>query len=437
MQKHSLHGPGKRLRWSRFIDAQSGHALIVPIDHGLTSGPIPGLGNVQQIASWVHAQAVTGIIAHKGIVERFAALETARGPGVMLHLNGMATFAQRPDTKEALTSIETALRLGVDAVSLQVNFTEDNTAHNVRLLGATVDAASAWGLPVLVMIYDRKPGTADEPLKRMRHMIRTAYELGVDAVKVDAPPELEQIPALLEDIAEDVAVFFAGGPLADLEKLAAIGKTAVRHGAAGMCVGRNVFQRPDPVKALAFLRRALAPDPSIGVTRNIPLKEDTMPEVIEVPRERYVIGIRTQTKNASEGDPKTARIAGLWQRFYRENLAEKIPRKVSQSPVCAVYTDYESDQDGEYCLTVGCEVSNLTDIPEGMVGVAIPAGKYAQFPVVSSEPKSIQEGWRQVWSHFSRGSADGARAYHVDFEEFRFGADGSPGRATIHISVRS
>jgi len=180
---------------------------------------------------------------------------------------------------------------------------------------------------------------------------------------------------------------------------------------------------------------ALAPEEGFGYPRGLAFKEDRMPETIELPREKYVIGIRTRTKNANEGDPATARIAGLWQRLFREGLPGQIPNKTNGSPILAVYTDYESDQNGEYSLTLGCEVASLKQVPDGMVGVTIPAAKYARFALASPEPKAIQEGWREVWSQFS-GNTAGARAYSVDFEEFRSGSEGSPGDAAIHISVK-
>jgi class I fructose-bisphosphate aldolase/fructose-bisphosphate aldolase/2-amino-3,7-dideoxy-D-threo-hept-6-ulosonate synthase len=261
-----MSGTGKRLRWSRFLDGPTGRSLIVPVDHGLTMGPIDGLRSAREVAGWLSNRSINGIIVHKGLLERLVAAEGLKPMGVMLHLNGMTMLAAQPDTKEMLTSVEAAVRLGADAVSVQVNFTEQNAAHNLGVLGSVVDAALAWGLPVLAMVYDKVASTSsDQQVARMRHLIRSAYELGVDAVKIDAPSSLADIPALLADISDDVSVFFAGGPLTDLSRLVEVAALAVSNGAVGLCVGRNVFQRPDRANALRLLHEALVHRRADGV----------------------------------------------------------------------------------------------------------------------------------------------------------------------------
>lgn len=255
-------GIGKKLRWSRFIDAKLGRSLLVPIDHGLTSGPITGISNTASIARWVAHPAINGIIAHKGIVERLVQHGAIGRGGVMVHLNGMTTLAERPDTKVMLTNIPTAIRCGADAVSIQVNFTRSTAAQNLQMVGEVVDAASCEGLPVLAMAYDRTDGQDSEAVERMRHIIRTLYELGVDAVKIEAPAQPARIPELLREISADVAIFFSGGPRCELEHLIALGALAVDHGAVGLCVGRNVFQRSDPTSVLARLHETVIRRPA-------------------------------------------------------------------------------------------------------------------------------------------------------------------------------
>ena len=63
-----MEGVAKKIRWSRFLDRRSGRGILVPIDHGLTMGPIEGLDSVDQMARWMTHPAVTGIVAHKGML---------------------------------------------------------------------------------------------------------------------------------------------------------------------------------------------------------------------------------------------------------------------------------------------------------------------------------------------------------------------------------
>jgi len=257
---------GKQLRLSRFryrrsARGQASYGLIVPIDHGLTIGPVEGIQNVSQISTWIGDPAITGVIAHKGMIERLAARELLGGMGVMMHLNGMSTLGPTPDRKERLTAIETALRLGADGVSLQVNFDGANDAHNLRELGRVVDEAGVYGLPVLTMLYDKAAAEDGKRLERMRHLLRICLELGADAVKIAPPKRLSEIPELLEGIADDLPIFFAGGSVMGDLDLLRLAELAIAHRAAGLCVGRNVFQREAPEDILHRLH-ALFEEPA-------------------------------------------------------------------------------------------------------------------------------------------------------------------------------
>lgn len=261
----------RKRRWKRFVDPQSGKALVVPLDHGLTMGPIAGINRPEDILCWLSAEAVTGVVLHKGFAERLAG---GLGCGLTIQLNGSVSMDEQPDLKQLVTSVEAAVRLGADAVSLQTNFSAATASHNLRLIGRVVDEAHAWGMPVLSMVYDKTPSNG-QALSRMRHFMRAAVELGVDALKVAAPATLEQIPELLDGIRGHTPVLFAGGALADERALLALASAVVRYDAAGICVGRNIFQRTNPnatLKSLLTMFRA-GTAPETGFSRSMSLDE--------------------------------------------------------------------------------------------------------------------------------------------------------------------
>jgi len=249
---------GKIHRLGRFRYPGSRLGLIVPIDHGLTIGPVTGLGCVDEIAGWLDHPAITGVIGHKGMITRLAERGLLSRLGVMVHLNGMSTLGPSADRKERLTAVETAVRLGADGVSLQVNFDGTNDAHNLALLGEVVDEAARFALPVLAMVYDKvTTPTIGSRIGRLRHLMRIGWELGVDAVKIAPPDELAAIEAVMTGLAEDLPIFFAGGEVTGYERTAALAREAIRCGAAGLCAGRNVFGQPDPADALDRLGAVL------------------------------------------------------------------------------------------------------------------------------------------------------------------------------------
>jgi class I fructose-bisphosphate aldolase/fructose-bisphosphate aldolase/2-amino-3,7-dideoxy-D-threo-hept-6-ulosonate synthase len=254
----------KKIRQGRFLSPTTGKGIIIPIDHGLTVGPLKGIETTGHMRHWLRSPHIDGVIAHKGMVERLAARGCLTG-GVMVHLNGMTVLAPSPDTKELLTSVEAAARLGADAVSLQVNFTGENDAHNLTMLGKVADEAAALGLPVLTMLYDMGPLLPDKKrIQRQRHLLRAAIELGSDMLKISLPHVAEVAP-LLEDLAEEALIFVAGGAVAEEGALLAQISTAIHYGAAGVCVGRNVFERTNPAEFLAMLAATIHGHQSMAV----------------------------------------------------------------------------------------------------------------------------------------------------------------------------
>ena len=252
----------KKIRQRRFLCPVTGKGLLIPIDHGLTLGPIKGIETTGHMGRWLRSPHINGVIAHKGLVERLGERGYLTG-GVMVHLNGMTTLAPAPDTKEMLTSVEAAARLGADAVSVQVNFTGENDRHNLMLLGKVADEAAALGLPLLTMLYDKGPVLPEgQRVARQRHLLRAAIELGSDMLKIGLPTVAEVAP-LLEDLHEEALIFVAGGQVADERELLAQISTALQYGAAGVCVGRNVFERSNPGEFLAMLAATIHGHPSL------------------------------------------------------------------------------------------------------------------------------------------------------------------------------
>ena len=146
--------------------------------------------------------------------------------------------------------------------------------------------------------------------------------------------------------------------------------------------------------------------------------------------ELKLIGIALRTINQQEMNPTTARIPGLWGRFFQEQIADKIPNKTSLDSTIAVYTKYESDHTGPYDLIVGREVNSLSSIPEGMTGVTILAGKYLRFTANGPMPKTLIDSWIYIWNYFSKTS-NHQRSYTTDYEVHE-----ANDRVDIYIAIK-
>lgn len=251
----------KTLRLSRILDANSRRSLIVPIDHGMTLGPLPGIESVKAVSQWITHSAINAVIAHKGFATRLVERGALQGKGLIIHLNGMTSLADDADDKAMLTTVEAAARLGADGVSLQLNFTGSNDRANWQMLAAVADEAADAGLVLTTMLYDKAPvKDKSEGTARMRHLLRTAVELGTDALKIAMPKDRFDLQEVFGTLHEDAMIFVAGGDLIDATPFLAQVAQAVRLGARGVCVGRNIFGRPKPELVLTQLQAILTED---------------------------------------------------------------------------------------------------------------------------------------------------------------------------------
>lgn len=248
----------KLSRWSRVVRHETGRGLLVPIDHGLTSGGMAGMEQSAQLAQWLRHPAITAVVAHKGMIARLNETGCLLGKGIILQMSGMISSSVQPNRKELLTSVDTALRLGADALSLDLVFDGINDGHNLSLLGAVADQASQYGLPILVMAKCQHTNTsAEDAITALRKVVRSIWELGADAVKLQKPESIADIPQLLDGLHQDIDVFFAGGCRSSDDEILKLLTVGLKAGAKGLCIGRNVFQNENPEHFLTALSMRL------------------------------------------------------------------------------------------------------------------------------------------------------------------------------------
>lgn len=139
-----------------------------------------------------------------------------------------------------------------------------------------------------------------------------------------------------------------------------------------------------------------------------------------------VIGISVRTTN--ENGQAAQDIGQLWARFISENSMEKIPNKINHD-IYSIYTNYESDHTEAYDTILGCKVTSLDEIPEGMVGQSFDGGTFAQFLSKGDATKgAVYNSWVAIWN------TDLDRLYTADFEIYGEKAK-DPSNAEVDIFV--
>ncbi len=229
------------------LQSPQGHIRMVPMDHGISIGPAPGIIDPSATLAAVaeHASCVT---VHKGLIRHVAPF--APDLGLLLHLSASTDVAPDPNDKRLVATVEEALKLGFDGVSTHCNLGADSEAHMIESLGRVSTLCNDWGVPHIAMVYPRGPAI-DNPFDPtlVAHAARLGAELGADVVKVPYTGS----PDTFRDVVRGagVPVVVAGGPKRDsFEGLLEALRGAKEAGAAGVSIGRNVFQHKNPGAAI-------------------------------------------------------------------------------------------------------------------------------------------------------------------------------------------
>lgn len=158
-------------------------------------------------------------------------------------------------------------------------------------------------------------------------------------------------------------------------------------------------------------------------------------EVVNKPEIRLV-GLSVRTNNKNEMNPTTSKIGELAGRFWNENIAAQIPGRVKPGVTLSVYTDYASDEHGDYTYFIGEEVSSLKNIPDHLKQLIIPAAKYQKFTTDPGKmPEVVIQAWQAIWQ-MTPTDLGGKRAYQADFEVYDERAhDFSQAAVDIYIGV--
>ena len=259
---------GKKIRMERIMDRNSGNTVIIPMDHGVTQGPIAGLINIRQTIKAVVKGGANAIILHKGLVET-GHMGSGRDVGLILHLSASTEMALNKDSKVMVCTVEEAIKLGADAVSIHVNLGDQDEKMMLKDLSSAAKVATEWGMPLLAMMYTRGPKVKSEyDVKVVKHAARLGAELGADMIKVPYTGSSESFHEVVEGCS--VPVVIAGGEKIETDKdILEMVKGAMIAGGAGVSFGRNVFQHKDPEKIV----RAISKIVHKGFTVEESLKE--------------------------------------------------------------------------------------------------------------------------------------------------------------------
>ena len=224
-----------------------GRAVVVAIDHPLYSWPCPGLEDRRGLISTVADAGADAVIASYGTIRDLRDAFGDAAPILKLDLTTVTLGSSYALTEYVPAwTIEDAVRLGVTTVLTYVQLGAPFELEALRVAGKLAADCDRAGLTYLCEVMpvesERFPDAAAP--EAIAASCRTGAELGAHAIKTTMP-----VPAgsVADAVGCGVPVILAGGAIAsDRAQLLADVGTAIRHGAAGVAFGRNVWGSANP-----------------------------------------------------------------------------------------------------------------------------------------------------------------------------------------------
>ena len=239
---------GMKNRLSKIFDPNSGKTVMLAIDHGYFQGPTTGLERVDVTILPLLPYADT-LMLTRGILRTI--IPPTFGKGIVLRASGGPSILSDLSNEQIAIDIDEAIRLNVAAMAVQVfvgGKMETQSIHNMTRL---VDMGNRYGIPTLgVTAVGKEMG---QDVKYMRLACRIIAELGVTYVKTYYVEEgFDTVVASCP-----VPIVIAGGKkLPELDALT-MAYDAIQEGAAGVDMGRNIFQSESPVAMIKAVRKVV------------------------------------------------------------------------------------------------------------------------------------------------------------------------------------
>jgi class I fructose-bisphosphate aldolase len=273
-----------RERMERIVPA--GKAMILAYDQGFEHGPRDFWGNpesrkIEYILDIAKRGKFTGIILHAGLAEKYQAEIRDSGVPLILKLNGKSELYTEEDPfSPQLYSVADALSLGASAVGYTVYSGSKHEDQMHKEFAQIIREAHQEGIPAIGWMYprgkslfDRKSSSKtfkivqeekerekslaiDETPSIVAYGARIGMELGADLVKVKYTGSTESFKWVVE-CADPAKVVMSGGEMIGDEELLSRIKGALNAEAVGIAVGRNVWQRPEPLNITKKIRQII------------------------------------------------------------------------------------------------------------------------------------------------------------------------------------
>lgn len=236
---------GMKNRLGRIFNPVSGKTVMLAIDHGYFQGPTTGLERIDLNILPLIPYADT-LMLTRGILRSIIPPDTQKS--IVLRVSGGTSVLKELSNENLAVDIEDAIRLNVSAMAVQVFIGGEHERQSIINMTKMVDLGTRYGIPTLAVTAVGKDMVRDA--KYFRLATRICAELGAHYIKTYYVPEgFETVTASCP-----VPIVIAGGKkISELDALK-MAYNSIQEGAAGVDMGRNIFQSESPMAMIKAVR---------------------------------------------------------------------------------------------------------------------------------------------------------------------------------------
>ena len=237
---------GMKNRLARIFNPESGRTVMFAIDHGYFQGPTTGLERID-LTIVPLMQYADAIMLTRGILR--TTVPPALKKPIVMRCSGGPSILKELSNEELAVDIEDAIRMNVSAITLQVFIGGEYETRSVHNMTKLIDAGLRYGIPTMAVTAVGKEMARDA--KYFRLACRICAELGAQFVKTYYIPEgFETVTASCP-----VPIVMAGGKRIPVLDALTMAYNAIQQGAAGVDMGRNIFQSDAPTAMIKVIHK--------------------------------------------------------------------------------------------------------------------------------------------------------------------------------------
>jgi putative autoinducer-2 (AI-2) aldolase len=233
-----------RNRFSKIVKPEDGRAVMLAVDHGYFLGPTSGLEEPRKTIEPLVPYA-DSLMLTRGVLR--TSVDPRSPTPIVLRVSGGTSILKELSNEEITVSIEDAIRLNVSAMALSIFVGSEHEKETLVSLAKLVDEGERYGIPVLAVTAVGKDMARDA--RYLGLSCRIAAELGAHLVKTYYCEGFEEVVQSCP-----IPVIIAGGKKTSEMEALELTQNAVRCGAVGVDMGRNIFQSDSPVGMIRAVR---------------------------------------------------------------------------------------------------------------------------------------------------------------------------------------